>query len=136
MSDPQAPMKQHCVERLDRDAAVHRSGHQNVHARRYVVSREGRPFEVAIIVKPDSSLQLWCEADAIEKSDAIKLGGEPRPGSETYTRTNANGVLLYGRHSALKTFDRLHRGDALRFVPKTIADVDRILNTIAGRAAP
>lgn len=134
MSDLQDALKNHSIKRLDREAAVHSSGHQNVHARRYVVPhRSGRSVEVAIIVKPDSKLQIWCEAAGL---DVFSLGDLPerRPGSETYARTGPTGNLLYGRHSALKTFDRLHRGDALRFVPASIGEVDRILDTIGGLA--
>src|SRR5690606_31537765 len=119
--------------RLDREATMHSAGHQNVHARRYVMPNpSGKPVEVAIIVKPDSKLQIWCEATGLDMSGLGDLA-EQRPGSETYARTGPKGNLLYGRHSALKTFDRLHRDDALRFVPASISEVDRILDAIAGR---
>lgn len=71
--------------------------------------------------------------------DPSRLSGlrpEKRPGSETYSTVNASGDVVYGRHSSLKSFDRLHRGDALRFVPETIGEVDRILDTLANRSAP
>lgn len=41
---------------------------------------------------------------------------------------NAKGEVLYGRHSSLKATDRLHQGDAWHIVPKTIGDLDRVLN--------
>lgn len=132
MSNLQAALKNHCIERLDREATTHSAGHQSVHARRYLVPHLGRkPVEVAIIVKPDSKLQIWCEAAGLDPSGVGALV-EQRPGSETYARTGPKGNLLYGRHSALKTFDRLHRGDALRFVPTSMGEVDRILDAIAG----
>ncbi|KUM25980.1 hypothetical protein AU467_23585 [Mesorhizobium loti] len=137
MTDPYAALKKHCQERLDRDAAVHGSGHQNVHARRYLLPRTGAgPVEVALIVKPGSKLQIWCEADGVDLSRLSGLRPERRPGSETYATVGASGNQRYGRHSALQAFDRLHRGDALRFVPETIGEVDRILDTLAGRSAP
>ncbi|RVC79880.1 hypothetical protein EN745_14670 [Mesorhizobium sp. M4A.F.Ca.ET.022.05.2.1] len=137
MTDPHAALKAHCQSRLDREAAEHPSGHQNVHARRYLLPRKGRsPIEAAIIVKPDSKLQIWCEADGVDLSRVSGLQPEKRLGSETYSTVGASGNVLYGRHSALKTFDRLHRGDALRFVPETIGEVDRILDMLANRGAP
>lgn len=132
MSDLQAALKNHCTERLDREATVHSAGHQKVHARRYIMPHlSGTPVEVAIIVKPDSKLQIWCEAAGLDMSNLGELA-ELRLGSETYARTSPSGNLLYGRHSALKPFDRLHRGDAFRFVPASIGEVDRVLDTIAG----
>lgn len=137
MTDLHAALKQHCQNRLDREAAAHRTGHQNVHARRYLLPRSGAgPVEVAIIVKPDSKLQIWCEADGVDVSRLSGLRPETRPGGETYSTVGASGNVLYGRHSALKSFDRLHRGDALRFVPETIGEVDRILDTLANRSVP
>ncbi|RWJ96993.1 hypothetical protein [Mesorhizobium sp.] len=137
MTDPQSALKKHCQERLDREAAVHRSGHQNVHARRYLLPRTvAGPVEIAIIVKPDSKLQIWAEAAGADLSRLSGLRPEKRPGSETYSKKNERGDVLYGRHSALKAFDRLHRGDALRFVPETIGEVDRILDTLGNRSVP
>lgn len=134
---PQSALQKYCQDRLDCDAAIHGSGHQNVHARRYLLPRTGAdPMEVAIIVKPDSKLQIWCEADGVDLSRLSGLRPEKRPGSETYSTDNGSGNRRYGRHSALKTFDRLHRGDALRFVPETIGEVDRILDALAGRSPP
>jgi hypothetical protein len=44
--------KKHAVVRLDREAVEHASGHQNVHARRYLLPRPGRPgLEVLTIIK-------------------------------------------------------------------------------------
>ncbi|MBZ9795737.1 hypothetical protein [Mesorhizobium sp. ES1-4] len=137
MTDPYAALKRHCQDRLDRDAAVHRSGHQNVHARRYLLPRIGAgPIEVAIIVKPDSELQIWCEADGVDLSMLSGLRPERRHGSETYSKRNERREVLYGRHSALKTFERLHRGDALRFVPETVGEVDRVLDALANGSTP
>lgn len=137
MTDPQAALKAHCKDRFDREATVHPSGHQNVHGRRYVLPRKGRgPLEVAIIVKSDSILQIWSEADGVDLSTLGGIKHRGRPGSETYSTKNALGKVLYGRHSALTTFDRLHRGDAVRFVPETIGEVDRILDVLADRSVP
>ncbi|MBB4183919.1 hypothetical protein GGE07_000532 [Sinorhizobium terangae] len=120
-------IKRQATARLDKEASVHRSNHQNVHARRYVMPNAALGgIEVVIIVK-GSNLQLWCEARAIDGSVARALGGEERPGNETYSEPGK-----YGRHSALKTMDRLHRGDAWRFVPRTVGDLDHILNAVKG----
>ncbi|RJT28397.1 hypothetical protein D3227_34335 [Mesorhizobium waimense] len=94
------------------------------------------PVEVAIIVKPDSKLQIWCEAGDVDLSRLSGLRPETRPGSETYSKKNERGDVVYGRHSALRTFDRIHRGDALRFVPETVGEVDIILNALANRSMP
>ncbi|NOV21234.1 hypothetical protein E5S70_35490 [Ensifer adhaerens] len=120
-------VRKQALARLDKEAAVHRSNHQNVHARRYVVSNPALGgIEVVLIVK-GSNLQLWCEARAIDGPAARALGGEGRPGSETYSEPGK-----YGRHSALKTMDRLHRGDAWRFVPKTVGELATILDAVKG----
>ncbi|MGV1826646.1 hypothetical protein [Agrobacterium vitis] len=122
-------IKTHAVDRLDREAVVHRKGHQNVHARRYVMPRAGRPdIEIMIIVK-GTHLQLWCEAEAMDRIKGSSLGGEFRSGAETY-QPDRNGKIQYGRHSGLKVMDRLHHGDAWRFVPKTIGALDGILDCI------
>lgn len=124
-------LRHYCTTALDRVGTEHRSGHQKVHARRYVVPRsDGSTVETVIIVKPDSYLQLWCEAKVADPMSAAALGGEPRFGSETYAQTNDKGEKLYGRHHALKTMDYLHRGDAYRFTPTTRHQVDQILNLI------
>ncbi|MER9370192.1 hypothetical protein NKI66_29905 [Mesorhizobium sp. M0518] len=137
MTDPQAALKAHCEARLNREAAVHTAGHQNVHARRYLLPRKGRgPIEVAIIIKPDSILQIWSETNGVDLSKVAGIKHRKRPGSETYMTKNARGDILYGRHSALKTLDRLHRGDAVRFVPETIGEVDRILDVLAHGSVP
>jgi hypothetical protein len=125
-------VKKHAIERLDREAAVHASGHQNVHARRYLMPKTGRSgVEVLIIVK-GAQLQLWCEAGGMDRAVSRQLGGSFRPGSETYATRNDKGDPQYGRHSALKTMNRLHRGDAWRFVPGTVSELDGILNAIKG----
>jgi hypothetical protein len=130
VTTPAEIIKNHAVSRLDREASVHRSGHQNVHARRYALPRRsGVAVEVAIIIK--GNLQLWCEALAFDRATGASLGGTFRPGSETYAKTNDVGQLLYGRHSALKTMDRLHRGDVWRFTPKTVSDLNAILDAFA-----
>lgn len=132
-----ADLHRHCQTALERGAATHRSGHQNVHARRYVVPRSGSSsVETVIIVKPDSNLQIWCEAKAMSRTGAEALGGTFRPGSETYAATNDKGEKLYGRHSALKTMDHLHRGDAYHFKPTSPHEVDRILDLIINGAHP
>ncbi|MBB3133872.1 hypothetical protein FHS26_001585 [Rhizobium pisi] len=125
---PQAELiKKQATARLDKEAAVHRSSHQNVHARRYIMPNPALGgVEIVIIVK-GSNLQLWCEARAIDGLAARVLGGEGRPGTETYSEPRK-----YGRHSALKTMDRLHRGDAWRFIPKTIGNLDAILDAVKG----
>ncbi|MER9937115.1 hypothetical protein [Mesorhizobium sp. M0088] len=123
-------IKKHAVERLDREAAIHVSGHQNVHARRYVMPKTGSAgVEIMVVVKGDA-LQLWCEADALDRTGASGLGGEFRHGSETYAVPSPTGAMRYGRHTALKTMTHLHRGDAWRFVPKTLGELDRILDAI------
>lgn len=123
-------IKRHAVDWLDREAAGHPSGHQLVHARRYVLTRaDGRQVEIVIIVK-GVRLQLWCEAGALDSGVARAVGGTFRPGSETYSTRNTKGVQLYGRHSSLKTTDRLHRGDAWHIVPRTIGDLDHLLGAI------
>ena len=124
-------LHRHCQTALDRIASEHRSGHQKVHARRYVVPRsDGSRAEAVIIVKPGRSLQIWCEAKVASRLGAASLGGTPRPGSETYSKTNDRGEMLYGRHSALKKMDQLHRGDAYHFKPSTPHEVDRIIDLI------
>ncbi|WP_156352115.1 hypothetical protein [Devosia sp. Leaf64] len=95
---------------------------------------DGSTVETAIIVKPGSNLQIWCEAKVTDRMSAAALGGTRRPGSETYARTNAKGEMLYGRHSALKKMDHLHRGDAYRFTLRTPYEVDQIINLIASGA--
>ena len=130
MTTPAEIIKSHAVVRLDREASVHHSGHQNVHARRYLLPRRsGAAVEVMIIVK--GNLQLWCEALPLDRLKGASLGGTPRPGSETYATTNAKRNMLYGRHAALKTMDRLHRGDAWHFTPKTVGDLNAILDALA-----
>ena len=125
-------IKKQAIARLDKEGGVHRSNHQNVHARRYVMPNAALGgVEVVIIVK-GNNLQLWCEARAIDGSAARMLGGQQRPGSETYSVPSPKGGMRYGRHSALKTMDRLHRGDAWRFVPKTVGDLDVILDAVKG----
>ena len=120
-----------CRSSLDGLGKEHRSGHQKVHARRYVVPRsDGSTAETVIIVKPGSNLQVWCEAKVADRMIAAALGGTPRPGSETYAKINDKGDKVYGRHAALKTMDHLHRGDAYHFTPKTPHEVDRILDLI------
>lgn len=130
MTTPAEIIKNHAVARLDREASVHHSGHQPVHARRYVVPRRlGAAVEVVIIVK--GNLQLWCEALPLDRAKGATLGGTFRPGSETYAKTNDVGQLLYGRHAALKTMDPLHRGDAWHFTPKTVGDLNAMLDALA-----
>lgn len=124
-------LHRYCTKAMDRIGREHRSGHQNVHARRYVVIRDdGSMVETVIIVQPASNLQIWCEAKVAAPEDAMAFGGKLRPGSETYVKTNAKGEKLYGRHSSLKTMDYLHRGDAYHFSPKSPVEVDRIINLI------
>lgn len=130
MTTPAEIIKNSAVTRLDREAVVHRSGHQNVHARRYLLPcRSGAAVEVVIIVK--GNLQLWCEALPLDRLKGATLGGTFRSGSETYATTNAKGNLLYGRHAGLKTMDRLHRGDAWHFKPQTVGDLNAILDALA-----
>lgn len=123
-------VKMQAVGRLDKEAAVHQSNHQNVHARRYVMPNAALGGVEVVIVLKGSNLQFWCEARAFDGSTARALGGEERPGGETYSEPGK-----YGRHSALKTMDRLHRGDAWRFVPKTVGDLDNILNAVKSAGA-
>ena len=134
MTLPEDAIKKWAVERLDREATTHRSGHQEVHARRYVLPRPGSVgVEVMIVVK-GNNLQLWCEAVALDRLTGLGLGGTFRPGSETYSKRGPNGSVRYGRHSALKTMGRLHRGDAWRFVPQTVGEVDRLIDALAGKS--
>ncbi len=128
-------IKMQATARLDKEATVHRSNHQNVHARRYVMPNAALGgVEVVIIVK-GANLQLWCEARAIDRHYALSRGGQFRSGSETYSVPSPYGGMQYGRHSALKTMDRLHRRDAWRFVPKTVRDLDSILDAVKGGGA-
>ncbi|RUZ81275.1 hypothetical protein EN943_01370 [Mesorhizobium sp. M7A.F.Ca.US.006.01.1.1] len=123
-------IKKHAVERLDHEAAIHVSGHQSVHARRYVMPKMGTPGVEIVIVVKGNDLQLWCEADALDRTGALGLGGEFRHGSETYAVPSPTGAMRYGRHTGLKTMAHLHRGDAWRFVPRALSELDRILDAI------
>lgn len=123
-------IKKHAVKRLDHEAAIHISGHQTVHARRYVMPKAGSVgVEIMIVIK-GNALQLWCQADVLDRVVALRLGGEFRNGSETYAVPSPTGGMRYGRHTGLKTMAHLHRGDAWRFVPKSLGELDRILDAV------
>ncbi|MGR3542355.1 MAG: hypothetical protein ACU0BS_13145 [Hasllibacter sp.] len=127
MSTDRSTLRQHVIQAFDAVATPHRSGHQMRYARRYVIqNRSGRTCEVMVEVSEKTPVNIWFEANGISKSRAKGLNLTFRPSAETYAPPSGS----YGSHSGLQSMDRLHKEDAYKAAPETIAEFYNIFDAI------
>lgn len=109
------------LDMFDSFALEHPDGHQKKKMNRYFVPGSGLCFAFE---KNDGRAHIWCPMKVAAYVEGVKK--KPYPASRLWTKTNASGKKLYGRHSGLKATKELRDIDLIRFTPLTLDDAKRI----------
>ena len=117
------------LDMFDSFALEHPDGHQKKKMNRYFVSGSRLCFafeknDGRAHIVDDVHAHIWCPMKVAAYVEGIKK--IPYPASHLWTKTNASGEKLYGRHSGLKATKELRDIDLIRFTPLTLDDAKRI----------
>lgn len=117
------------LDMFDSFALEHPDGHQKKKMNRYFVPGSGLCFafeknDGRAHIVDDVAAHIWCPMKVAAYVEGVKK--KPYPASRLWTKTNASGKKLYGRHSGLKATKELRDIDLIRFTPLTLDDAKRI----------
>lgn len=117
------------LDMFDSFALEHPDGHQKKKMNRYFVSGSRLCFafeknDGRAHIVDDVAAHIWCPMKVAAYVEGVKK--IPYPASRLWTKTNASGKKLYGRHSGLKATKELRDIDLIRFTPLTLDDAKRI----------
>lgn len=117
------------LDMFDSFALEHPDGHQKKKMNLYFVPGSGLCFafeknDGRAHIVDDVAAHIWCPMKVAAYVEGVKK--KPYPASRLWTKTNASGKKLYGRHSGLKATKELRDIDLIRFTPLTLDDAKRI----------
>ena len=125
------------VMRLDREAKEHSKGHQSRYANRYSFrSSEGMLVELMFEKGLRSPANLWVKKDFVSELLDTTIPFTVSPASKLYATVGKTGETQYGRHSALEDMMQLRKADLVCFALRSLADLNRILELLAGVKMP
>ena len=125
-----ADLKKEILNMFDNFAVEHPEGHQNDKMNRYLVSGSSLYFNFE---KNDVPAHIWCPMKVAAYVDGVEK--IPYPASDLWTKTNASGEKLYGRHSGIKATKELCDIDLVRFTPSTLDEAKRVMEGLKNAAA-
>lgn len=114
---------------LDSLAAEHPLGHQDSKAARYVLTTPtGAKLEIMFEKNAKSPANLWVLEKAAKGLAPSALRFTRSPSSSLRAKANAQGAILYCRHSALENMPQLGDADLYRFPIASLTDAGIILD--------
>lgn len=130
-------LKRAIVMRLDREAKEHSKGHQKSYANRYSMrSSDGALVELMFEKGDKSPANLWIKQDFVKDLLDGSIPFSLSPASKLYQTIGKTGEKQYGRHSALEDMMQLGKADLVCFALRNMADLDRVLATLAQVTRP
>ncbi|NBB16282.1 hypothetical protein GVN21_13025 [Caulobacter sp. SLTY] len=129
MSLERTTLKRAAVSMLDAVALEHPAGHQQGKAARYILqAASGREIEVMLEKDDASSANLWMTIEAAGALVGGSIAQDRSPASTLFSEIGKDGMPSYGRHSGLKRMPQLARADLVRFVPRNLEELGRIID--------
>ena len=126
------------LDMFDSFALEHPDGHQKKKMNRYFVSGSQLCFafeknDGRAHIVDDVPAHIWCPMKVAAYVDGVEK--IPYPASDLWTKTNASGEKLYGRHSGIKATKELCDIDLVRFTPSTLDEAKRVMEGLKNAAA-
>lgn len=130
-------LKTAILARLSAVADMHPMGHQASYANRYTLPvGTGATVELMFQKGENSPANLW-----VQRNRVLPLIGGPIKHAHSeavtlYSKTNAKGEKLYGRHSALEKMPKLGKADLVCFALASVGELDTVLATLKTATVP
>ena len=124
-------LKKAALELFDKIADEHPKGHQKVKMNYYIVRNSELCF--AFEKNLNSPANIWCKLGVKDDVEGIK--GVESLAKNLWKKVNKKGEKVYGRHSGLKKVDELRDADLIKYIPKTLGEVQKVVEGLIKAAA-
>lgn len=124
-------LKKSALELFDKIADEHPKGHQKVKMNYYIVRNSELCF--AFEKNLASPANIWCKLGVKDDVEGIK--GVESLAKNLWKKVNKKGEKVYGRHSGLKKVDELRDADLIKYIPKTLGEVQKVVEGLIKAAA-
>ncbi|WP_295950340.1 hypothetical protein [uncultured Bartonella sp.] len=124
-------LKKSALELFDKIADEHPKGHQKVKMNYYIVRNSELCF--AFEKNLNSPANIWCKLGVKDDVEGIK--GVESLAKNLWKKVNKKGEKVYGRHSGLKKVDELRDADLIKYIPKTLGEVQKVVEGLIKAAA-
>lgn len=124
-------LKKSALELFDKIADEHPKGHQKVKMNYYIVRNSELCF--AFEKNLNSPANIWCKLGVKDDVEGIK--GVESLAKNLWKKVNKKGEKRYGRHSGLKKVDELRDADLIKYIPKTLGEVQKVVEGLIKAAA-
>lgn len=124
-------LKKAALELFDKIADEHPKGHQKKYLNGYIVKNSELCF--AFEKDPNTPANIWCKLE-VEK-DVKGIAWVPSWAKDLWKEENDKGEKRYGRISGLKKYDELRDADLVKYIPKTLGEVQKVAEGLIKAAA-
>ena len=124
-------LKKSALELFDKIADEHPKGHQKVKMNYYIVKNSELCF--AFEKNLDSPANIWCKLGVKDEVNGINC--EESKAEKLCQKVNDKGKEVYGRHSGLKKINELRYADLIKYIPKTLGEVQKVVEGLIKAAA-
>ncbi|WP_295913581.1 hypothetical protein [uncultured Bartonella sp.] len=124
-------LKKAALELFDKIADEHPKGHQKVKMNYYIVRNSELCF--AFEKNLASPANIWCKLGVENEVKGIK--GVESLAKNLWKKVNKKGEKVYGSHSGLKKVDELRDADLIKYIPKTLGEVQKVVEGLIKAAA-
>lgn len=130
-------LKSAILARLSAVADVHPMGHQTTYAARFVLrASNGETIELMFQKGDNSPANLWVQRDKVLPLIGGPIKHKHSEAVTLYSKTNAQGETLYGRHSALEKMPKLGKADLICFALASVGELDTVLAALVAANDP
>lgn len=124
-------LKKAALELFDKIADEHPKGHQKVKMNYYIVRNSELCF--AFEKNLASPANIWCKLGV--ENEVKGIAWVPSCAKNLCQKKNKKGKEVYGRHSGLKKVDELRDADLIKYIPKTLGEVQKVVEGLIKAAA-
>ena len=124
-------LKKSALELFDKIADEHPKGHQDVYMNYYFVKNSKLCFSFEKSSKTPAN--IWCKLGV--RGDVKEIDCEESLAKDLWQKVNSKGEKVYGRHSGLKKVDELRDADLIKYTPKTLGEVQKVVEGLIKAAA-
>ena len=124
-------LKKAALELFDKIADEHPKGHQKVKMNYYIVRNSELCF--AFEKNLASPANIWCKLGV--ENEVNGIAWVPSWAKDLWKKVNKKGEKVYGRHSGLKRVDELRDADLIKYIPKTLGEVQKVVEGLIKAAA-
>ena len=124
-------LKKAALELFDKIADEHPKGHQDVYMNYYFVKNSKLCFAFEKSLKTPAN--IWCKLGV--RGDVKGIKGVESLAKNLWKKVNKKGEKVYGRHSGLRKVDELRNADLVKYIPKTLGEVQKVVEGLIKAAA-